>query len=196
MNTLFNNTSNGTLNLTGANYFPTLGYEANIAQSSQPGLLNTSIEYQMASGQLPDLREACLKMADIFTHNAAPYTPLHFVPVLKELKVLNLEQVRKFVRNPESRQVLASNEYFDLVLNHWKPGRASDIHGHPGEGCLFVLLHGKLEELRYTPDRSSKLMSMNSLRTGDMAYIDDRIAHHQVGNPYGSPAISLHVYIK
>ncbi len=196
MNNLYSNTANGTQDQTGASYFLTLGYEANTARSSQPRLLNPTIEYQMATGQLPDLREVCLKMADIVNHGAAPYSPLHFLPILNGLKVLDQEHVKGFVKNPESRQVLVSNEFFELVLIHWKPGRASDIHGHPGGACLFKLLQGKLEELRYTPEPSSKLLSMSSLRSGNIAYIDDSIAYHQVGNPYGSPAISLHVYLK
>ena len=196
MNNVFSNTANGTRDLSGASYFLTKGYEANTTRSSQSGLLNPDIEYQMATGQLPDLRELCLKMAAIFNHGAAPFSPLQFIPILKELKVLDQEQVKRFIKNPASRQVLVSGELFELVLNLWKPGRASEIHGHPGEGCLIKLLQGKLEELRYTPEPSSKLLSMSSLRSGDMAYIDDGIAYHQVGNPYGSPAISLHLYLK
>jgi hypothetical protein len=196
MNNLFNHTATGTQDLTASNYFLTSGYEAKISRSSQTGLLNPEIAYQMESGQLPDLRDLSHEVEDILTYNVAPYSALHFVPVLKGLKNLDKEQVKRFIKNPEQRHVLLSNEFFELVLNLWKPGRATDIHGHPGEGCLFKLLQGKLEELRYTPERSSKLLSMNSLRSGDMAYIDNSIAYHQVGNPYGSPAVSLHVYLK
>ena len=196
MNNLFNNTATGAQDLTASNYFLTSGYEANISRSSQTGLLNPETAYQMASGQLPDLRDLSHEVENILNHNVAPYSALHFVPVLKGLKNLDKEQVKRFIKNPEQRHVLLSNEFFELVLNLWKPGRATDIHGHPGEGCLFKLLQGKLEELRYTPERSSKLLSMNSLRSGDMAYIDNSFAYHQVGNPYGSPAVSLHVYLK
>jgi hypothetical protein len=58
------------------------------------------------------------------------------------------------------------------------------------------VLYGKLEELRYTPEHSPKLLGFNSYRSGNTGYIDDRIAYHQVGNPYGTSAISLHVYFK
>jgi len=196
MNNFFNNTATGTLNRTGFHHFESLGYDENTTRSSQSRLFNHESAYQMASGQLPDFREVCLEMIDILQKNAAPYTSFPFVPVLKKLKKLDPEQVKRYSKNPESRHVLLSSEYFELVLNLWKPGRATDIHGHPGEGCLFKLLYGKLEELRYTPERSPKLLSMNSLRSGEMAYIDNSIAYHQVGNPYGSTAISLHVYLK
>jgi predicted metal-dependent enzyme (double-stranded beta helix superfamily) len=100
------------------------------------------------------------------------------------------------LKNPETRHVLISDHLFELVLIHWKPGKVSDIHGHPGGGCLFKVLQGKLEEVRYTPEKSPRLIATASYRSGSMAYIDDRIAYHQVGNPYGSSAISLHVYLK
>jgi hypothetical protein len=61
---------------------------------------------------------------------------------------------------------------------------------------LFKLLQGKLEEVRYTPEKSPKLIAAVSYRSGSVGSIDDRIACHQVGNPYGSSAISLHVYLK
>ena len=196
MNNLFNNTATGTRSMNGTNYFLAQGYDENTTRSSQSRLFNRESAYQMASGQLPDFREVCLEMIDILQKNVAAYTSFHFLPVLKKLKKLDPEQVKRYSKNPESRHVLISNEYFELVLNLWKPGRATDIHGHPGEGCLFKLLHGKREELRYTPERSPKLLSMNSLRSGEVAYIDNSIAYHQVGNPYGSTAISLHVYLK
>ncbi len=52
------------------------------------------------------------------------------------------------------------------------------------------------EELRFAPQKSPKHLSTNNLRTGSMAYIDDRIAYHQVGNPYRFSAISIHAYLK
>ncbi len=196
MNNLFNYTATGTKDLTVPNYFLTKENDAIIPRSSQPGLLNPELAYQMASGLLPDLRELCLNMEDILKNNMAPFSALHFIPAMKGLKEIDKDQVKKYLKNQETRHVLFSNEYFELVLNLWKPGRATDIHGHPGGGCLFKLLAGKMEELRYTPERSPKLLSMNSLRSGAMTYIDNSIAYHQVGNPYGSPAISIHVYLK
>lgn len=159
-------------------------------------LLEPTILYQMSTGQIPDLRKECLALVDTFNDLEAPYSLLHFVPVLGRIPVLEGEQLRAYSRNRKTRFVLISNEKFEIVLNFWKPGRASDVHGHPGRGCIFKLLAGKVEELRYTPEARPRLFSMHSLRRGQMAQINDRVAYHQVGNPYGSLAVSLHIYLK
>ena len=164
--------------------------------SRKEGLLKPGIVFQMATGQIPDLMDVCFEMADILNRTDKLFSALQFVPVMQRLHSLEAEQAKRFIKNPESRHVLISNDLFDLVLIHWKPGKASDIHGHSDGGCLFKLLQGKLEELRYTPEQSPKLLATTSLRSGSMAYIDDSLAYHQVGNPYGTSAISLHVYVK
>ncbi len=151
---------------------------------------------KMESGQLPDLWKACHQLVNTVRESDPGDTAIQMVPVMQRIESLAKEETVQFLKNPETRHVLVAAEQVEIVLIHWKPGKASDIHAHPGTGCLFKLLQGKLEELRYTPEPSPKLLGFNSLRNGNMAYIDDRIAHHQVGNPYGTSAISLHVYFK
>jgi len=158
--------------------------------------INPAADYLMASGQIPDLREFCLSFVRAYDRMSVIYSVKQFTEEMLHVPELDQEHVRIFIRNPENRQVLASNSQFELVLIHWKPGKASDIHGHPGGGCLFRLLQGRLEELRYTPGFPQRLLSTNSYRSGEMAYIDNNMAFHQVGNPYGSSAISLHLYIQ
>jgi cysteine dioxygenase len=166
------------------------------ARFLEEGLLESSAVYQMTTGQIPDLWEVCFALLKTFDKTDAPFNAMQFLPALQHMEDLDEQQVKRFMKNRENRHVLVSNEIFEVVLNLWKPGRVSDIHGHPDGGCLFKLLHGKLEEVRYTPEKKPRLMSMSSLRKESIAYIDDRIAYHQVRNPYGSTAISLHVYLK
>jgi len=158
--------------------------------------LTPASAYQMAAGQLPDLWEVCQAIETRYRELNAPFSAIDFLPVLEQLEPLAGEQAGIFLKNRDTRHVLITNDRMEVVLIHWKPGKASDVHGHGGKGCLFKLLKGKLEELRYTPESSPKLMGFNSYRSGDIAYIDDHTAYHQVGNPYGSSAITLHIYLK
>jgi predicted metal-dependent enzyme (double-stranded beta helix superfamily) len=87
-----------------------------------------------------------------------------------------------------------NNDLLKVVLIHWKPGKVSNIHGHPSGGCVFKMLHGKVEELRYSTGEDQKIISSNGYRKGSIAYIDDRLGYHAVGNPFGSSAVSLHAY--
>lgn len=159
-------------------------------------LLTPAAVYQMSAGRIPDLQDVCQDLSDTFNYHRPPYSAAQFIPVLQNIDTLDPDQLNRFLKNRDTRHVLISNDLFEVVLIHWKPGKVSDIHGHPGGGCIFKLMHGRLEELRFSPVKSPRLLSMNGLRKGNMAYIDDSIAYHQVGNPYGSSAVSLHVYLK
>lgn len=209
MKNLFNNTANGFDTI---HEFPKHGYSIDdltnfkidrhkrFAESnSKPrlnkeSLLTPNAIFQMATGQIPDLWNICLELANTFYNYKAPYSAIQFVPVMQQVQPLNKKQVSQFLKNPETRQVLVDNDLIRIVLIHWKPGKVSNIHGHPKGGCVFKVLQGKLEELRHAPDPSHKLLSSSTYRAGSMAYIDDKMGFHQVGNPYGSSAISLHVY--
>ena len=196
MKNVFSNTAIGTPGLIGENFYRTSAYRTFHTESRRKDPLYQDVAFQMGTGRIPDLREVCIELADTFNIFSAPYSAMQFVPVLQRLHTLDQEQVKSFTKNPQTRHVLVSTDQFEVVLNLWKPGKISDIHGHPGSGCVFKLLHGKLEELRFTPVRFPRLISTSSLRNGSIAYIDDGLAYHQVGNPYGSPAISLHAYLK
>lgn len=158
--------------------------------------INHEVFHEMEEGQLPDLREFCLILAGIMQGARAPESARDLVPVLNALPELDENAIEGLLKNPVTRQVLISGERFEVVLNHWKPGKASDIHGHPSGGCVFKLLYGKVEEVRYTPQTSPKLLGFASYRRGDLGYIDNKMAYHQVGNPYGRPAVSIHLYLK
>ena len=69
-----------------------------------------------------------------------------------------------------------------------------DIHGHPAGGCVFKVLQGTIEEKRYTSTINPELIAISKYQKGNMAYIDDQMAYHAVGNPFSTSAISLHVY--
>jgi hypothetical protein len=166
------------------------------AKLHEKGLLTPNAFIQMANGQIPDLWDMCFALAKTFKKAGTVSSALQFIPVLQNIHALEQVEIRRFIKNPETRQVLISNDLFEVVLIHWKPGKVSEIHGHARGGCLFKLLHGKLDEIRYTPEESPKLLATTSYLNGSLAYIDDQIAYHQVGNPYGSSAISLHVYVQ
>jgi hypothetical protein len=150
----------------------------------------------ISAGQFPDLRETCLNLLETFNLAEVSYSARQLVPVMKAVPELEPQGCKGFLKSRTRRHVLLSNENVELVLHLWKPGQASDVHGHPGGGCVYKLLLGKLEEIRYTPEPRPRLMSMHHHRKGSVDYIDDSVAYHMVGNPYGSPAISLHAYLK
>lgn len=169
-------------------------YTDNRTPVSRENLLTTDAYISMAAGLIPDLWNVCRDLFQTFFVNQAPFSALQFIPVLNRLQSIDTEQVKRFFKNRETRHVLVENDLLKVVLIHWKPGKVSDIHGHPKGGCAFKVLQGKLEELRYSADSSQKLLSSNGYRAGSIAYIDDNLGHHAIGNPFGSSALSIHAY--
>ena len=176
-------------------YNPSISFQASsVSVEDRENLINPNALYQMASGKLPDLWEICYRLYHSFFEKNALYNALQFIPILKENLSIDPLQLERFMKNPETNHVLIQNDLLKVVLIHWKPGKYSNVHGHPAGGCVFKVLHGKIEEKRFTPDSNSDLLAVSTYERGGMGYIDDQMAYHAVGNPFSTSAISLHVY--
>lgn len=191
-NTTLNNTdtSGKTYKYKSSNSFPM----SPVPVEDHENLMNPNALYQMASGKLPDLWEICHQLYHTFFEKNASQNALQFISVLKNKISIDPMQLERFMENPETNHVLIQNELLKVVLIHWKPGKYSNVHGHPAGGCVFKVLHGKIEEKRFTPDSNADLVAVSTYERGGMGYIDDQMAYHAVGNPFDSSAISLHVY--
>jgi predicted metal-dependent enzyme (double-stranded beta helix superfamily) len=173
----------------------------NFAESLSPtwekqanSLLTDEALIEIEQGGIPDLRRVCFDLYNTFSKPADTYSAVQFIPLLKQLEALAPSEAKRFIQNPATKHVLVNNPLLKVVLLHWKPGTLSNIHGHPAGGCVFKVLKGRLREKRYAPDASQRLVSVSTLQSEGIAYIDDDMAYHAVGNPYSASAISLHVY--
>lgn len=157
-------------------------------------LLTDEAATEMVRGGIPNLEQVCRDLYQTFHRQSAPYSALQFIPILKELVSVDQAEIERFLQNPRTHHVLVQNTLLKVVLIHWEPGKLSSIHGHPKGGCIFKVLQGSLEEKRYSPEESPRLMAISTFLEGSMAYIDDNMAYHAVGNPFDEAAVSLHVY--
>ena len=101
---------------------------------------------------------------------------------------------KRFINGQQQSYVLVQNELIKVILIRWKPGEFSKVHGHPNGGGVFKVLQGRLEEKRYAPGTTTRPLAISRFKKGSMAYIDDDIAYHAVGNPFDTTAISFHAY--
>lgn len=163
-------------------------------RSQTASILTEASLLEMEQGTLPDLRKLVDDLYLTFFQHQRPHSALQFIPVLKAFQGLDREAEERFLQNPKTNHVLIKNELLKVVLIHWTPNKISSVHGHAEGGCLFKVLQGRLMERRYSPDTSQQLLAVSNFQAGSMAYIDDEMAYHDVGNPYNAPAISLHVY--
>ncbi len=110
----------------------------------------------------------------------------------------------RFVRfDPElyTRNLVARNEQFEMLVLCWSAGQESPIHDHAGQHCFMAVLQGRIEELQYSVPAEPgagplRACGRRVFERGEVAYIHDRIALHRV-RPYGGqPAVSLHLYAR
>ena len=60
-------------------------------------------------------------------------------------------------------------------------------------GGLIKVMHGEIEEKRYTANSQQRLLSKSTYLADHIAYIDDVMGLHSVGNNQNSPALTLHI---
>ena len=174
-------------------------YRANKPRPVTPtdvdNLLSDAAKEAISNGSIPDLRDLCHDLHTIFRQTGWQNI-LMAAPILRALATPDSASLERFEANPETRHVLIDNEQMKVVLIHWVPGAVSSLHGHPKGGCLFKVLKGTVEELRCAAEGSHQLYARSNYFPGSIAYLDDHLGHHVVGNPSNSPAISVHVYLK
>ena len=154
-------------------------------------ILTEEATREMTQGTIPNLEALCKELNDTLKNQN---TTLPAIPVLKAYESIRILEEKRFLNNPTTNHVLVRNDFMKIVLIHWQPGKFSSIHGHAVGGCVFKVLKGSLVEKRYSPDEEQQFMAISTFTKGSMAYIDDDMAYHAVGNPFDSSAISIHVY--
>jgi len=100
-----------------------------------------------------------------------------------------------------TRNLVARNEQFEMLVLCWSAGQESPIHDHSGQHCFMAVLQGRIEEQQYAMPAEPgggplEPSARRVFERGEVAYIHDRIALHRV-RPFGAePAVSLHLYAR
>lgn len=94
-----------------------------------------------------------------------------------------------------TRNLISSEDSYNLLLLVWGPGHGSDIHNHGGSQCFFRIMYGEILEERYDSNICTNLLQKVVLKEGSVGSINDDIAVHKMINIDESKvAISLHLY--
>jgi cysteine dioxygenase len=106
-----------------------------------------------------------------------------------------------FSQDHYTRNLVARNRDFELMILCWGAGQESPIHNHEGQDCWMAVLRGEMEEQRYempTPGEAGPLRAKSTYRfgKGQVAFIRDEMGLHLVRPAASSRAggITLHVY--
>ncbi len=98
-----------------------------------------------------------------------------------------------------TRNLVAREARFELMVLCWSAGQESAIHNHEGQDCWMAVLDGEIEEVRYpfpSGDGTAPLRPQTSLRfqQGQVAFIRDEMGLHLVRPARPAPGVTLHLY--
>ncbi len=100
-----------------------------------------------------------------------------------------------------TRNLVALEQRFELMILCWGPGQESPIHNHEGQDCWMAVLDGEVEEVRYpmpSEGQAGPLQPKAALRfaPGQVAFIRDEMGLHLVRPLRTSAAggVTLHLY--
>ncbi len=97
-----------------------------------------------------------------------------------------------------TRNCIADNEKYELILLCWSAGQKTPIHDHGGEECWVKILKGEFQEKIYTADESGNLNIIKTInsKAEDITYMIDFMGYHSIQNMSTEKSMSLHLYAK
>jgi len=97
-----------------------------------------------------------------------------------------------------TRNCIAENEKFELILLCWEKGQQTPIHNHGGEECWVKVIKGNFKETIFNLNEAGELKSIKSTmsKTGDVSYMIDFMGFHRLENCSENRGVSLHLYAK
>ncbi|MFB1002614.1 MAG: cysteine dioxygenase family protein [Bacteroidia bacterium] len=126
--------------------------------------------------------------------------------------VLAVDQAHKFVfaedefeqyafwnENHYTRNCIAHNESFELILLCWQAGQKTANHCHNGQECWVKVISGKFEEEMYVLNEDTDKLTYTETKhvsQHEVTSVDDHTVFHTLRNTSSSRAMSLHLYMK
>jgi cysteine dioxygenase len=123
-----------------------------------------------------------------------------YTTILKEM-TLPIAEFKKYATWSETcytRNCIAENDDFELILICWEKGQATAIHDHGGEECWVYFVEGEFRENIYTQEKEGELnvVKTSIAKPGDVAYMIDFMGYHNLENQSNKRSMSLHLYAK
>ena len=123
--------------------------------------------------------------------------PLEYAKVIKRVKMTkrDLAAYITWKKDGYTRNCLARNQIYELILLCWDVDAKAPIHGHGGKNCWVYQVQGSVEEIRFTQEEGNlKETNRQVLSEGKLTYMNDRMGYHMIGNISNERAMTLHLY--
>ncbi len=106
-----------------------------------------------------------------------------------------LQEAASWRSGEYTRNCLARNEKFELILLCWEPNVKTPVHNHGGEICWVYQAKGTIEEVRYDYiDKELIETNRMELIPGQLTFMNDQMGYHTIENNSEHRAMSLHIY--
>ena len=151
----------------------------------------------------------------ILSDNDAPHLPItnlnQLIETLQRAPVDKFFSVAKYIhisqkdvlpyatwsKTHHTRNCIALNDRFELILICWGPGQCTDVHDHGGEECWMYFVEGQFEEVVYGIEKSKlAVKKRKAASNGTLTYMADFMGVHSLQNIGDQRAFSLHLYAK
>jgi len=98
-----------------------------------------------------------------------------------------------------TRNCIARNENFELILLCWEEGQKTAIHCHNEQECWVKVIQGKFAEYFYEYDDVNNLMNPTNeghVGQNEVTTIENSNTYHSLENIYKGRSLSLHLYMR
>ena len=124
--------------------------------------------------------------------------PICDFPKILRKAQLSLEELHTYATwelNAYTRNCLARNEKFEIILLCWDSGAQTPIHDHGGKDCWVYQVQGCIDEIRFEKIGNHLTESNRiNIQAGGLSFINDKMGYHAIHNNSGQKAMSLHIY--
>jgi cysteine dioxygenase len=100
-----------------------------------------------------------------------------------------------------TRNLVAREPRFELMILCWGEGQESPIHNHEGQDCWMAVLDGVIEEVRYPMPADGgpgpiQAKGAKTFAAGEVAFIRDEMGLHLVrpARARAAAGVTLHLY--
>ncbi|MDC1068253.1 cysteine dioxygenase family protein [Candidatus Kapabacteria bacterium] len=122
----------------------------------------------------------------------------HKIPRSIDIPVESFNEFAHFSDQFYTRNCIAKNTDFELLLLCWNPGQKTPIHCHDSQECWVMMIDGELEEDKYSFEENASLpkkINQSQLYGSQISFMSDDLGYHLLGNIKSKKAMSLHLYV-
>jgi cysteine dioxygenase len=127
----------------------------------------------------------------------APLPELHALLEKCPVTLADLQGCAHFDAKHYCRNLVASGEWYSLLVICWRSGQRSPIHDHAGSSCAFKVLQGVCSETAYGFAVCGQVYPLETVDQPEGAIVATQDEDtHQVSNlqPAGQDLVTLHIY--